>query len=229
MKSKEQIIDQIKDVIMGYDGAEGGTTDYVIRDLMPLLDALEKAAQRQREAEIVKGLEGVIGEDEKLPPIEAQPFLWAERNARNYERAEQRKRLASLIQQPAQEDCKCGRHCSEDHGCGERGCQPWCSSYRDCVERKKLAQDTARKEGCERHCHLEPYQAEIKCKCIKNCEHCRPTDDKDLALAKRDFAQSIECQFRCSDGAGKPVTEHLPGCPFYQTDDKDDLAGGGVW
>jgi hypothetical protein len=41
-------------------------------------------------------------------------------------------------------------------------------------ERRIKVYQGSQKEACPCHCHLE-WQG-VTCKCIKNCEHCRPAD-----------------------------------------------------
>jgi hypothetical protein len=41
-------------------------------------------------------------------------------------------------------------------------------------ERRIRAYQDSQKETCSGHCHLERHG--VTCKCIKNCEHCRPAD-----------------------------------------------------
>jgi len=41
-------------------------------------------------------------------------------------------------------------------------------------ERRIRVYQDGQKETCSCHCHLERHG--VTCRCIKNCEHCRPAD-----------------------------------------------------
>lgn len=68
------------------------------------------------------------------------------------------------------------------------------------------------KEECNCHCHSEKHLPKgIRCKCIKNCEHCKPTPEPEeceheqIAIVSKGVGKTLECKF-----CGKRFTMTAP-------------------
>ena len=90
------ILDTVKRVKQG----KNKENQILLGDLLEIVNRFHLLRAKQRTQLLARVREEVIGEgNEELPPMEAQPYLWAERNACNYLVKEQLKKLEIISEE----------------------------------------------------------------------------------------------------------------------------------